>query len=516
MPRRNESTDQGRDRSMCTTCPSACTPLSVLPAAYRVIFSPVKDNMALCRLVCTEGASFCHCHPEKKDPSYSRISAYRYMITLDLLLSRFHGCEIGHSFDTITRLLRHFDNPQHRLPPIIHIAGTNGKGSVAAFISAVLHRAGYRVHRLTSPHLCCMTERIMLANKTVDEAVMASILWEIIQWTEGKIAFSEAVTATALHLFASVPADIVVLEVGIGGLHDGTNVVSGVCISIITPISFDHLDRLGRTLPHIAVQKSGIMRQDVPCISAPQVSCVRDVLIKSAEEKGTPLYLGERDWFFEPKGRGVHIQYGQDLLDCDHFFPLGLAGQHQCMNAAVAVMALKVQRALNIPRWAIGHGLAHVVWPGRLQRLVVEKGIKAFEDEMWVDGAHNEGGLAVLAQHIRSAGWADGEEKPLVVVFGKLPGKNLDSVWSTLAPLAQYICVIESWGHSTGTPWSVMQQGCIESGYDGGAVHVFATLDDFMLAVKGKKWGAEPKRFLICGSLGLVGCVLNKVQAGLV
>jgi dihydrofolate synthase/folylpolyglutamate synthase len=357
-----------------------------------------------------------------------------------------------------------------------------------------------------------MTERIMLANKTIDGALMTSILWDIAQWTEGKIAFSEAVTAAALHVFASVPADVVVLEVGIGGLHDGTNVVSGVCTSIITSISFDHLDRLGPTLQHIAVQKSGIMRQDVPCVSAPQLPCVRDVLIKSAAEKGTPLYLGETDWFFEPKGRGFRIQYGQDPTESDHFSPLGLAGEHQCMNAAVAVMALKVQRALTIPHGIMADGLAQVVWPGRLQRLVLQD----MDDEIWIDGAHNEGGLAVLAHHIRSVGWADEAAKPLVVVFGKLPGKNLDSVWSVLAPLAQYVGVIESWGSTTGTPWSVIQQGCIGSGYDGKMVHIFATLDDFMRVVKDKKWGAEPKRVLICGSLGLIGCVLNTVHARLV
>ncbi len=351
----------------------------------------------------------------------------------------------------------------------------------------------------------------MLANTTIDGAVMASTLEEIARLTGGKMAFSEAVTAAALHLFASVPADVVVLEVGIGGLHDGTNVVSGVCTSIITPISFDHSDRLGPTLRHIAVQKSGIMRQHVPCVSAPQTPCVRDVLIQSATEKDTPLYLGQKDWFFEPKDQGFRIQYSPDPSEYDHFSHLGLVGQHQCMNAAVALMALKAQRVLTIPRCIMADGLAQAVWPGRLQRLVLKDG----DDDLWIDGAHNEGGLAVLAQHIRSAGWADAEEKPLVLVFGKLPGKNLDSIWSSLAPLAQYVCIIESWGNITGTPWSVMQQGCMGA-YDGGMVQVFATLDDFMRAVKGKKWGAEPKRFLICGSLGLIGRVLSKVQDGLV
>jgi dihydrofolate synthase/folylpolyglutamate synthase len=435
------------------------------------------------------------------------------MMTLDLLLSRFQGCKIGHSFGTITKLLRHFDNPQHRLPPVIHIAGTNGKGSTAALISAILHRAGYKVHRLTSPHLCCMTERIMVANKVVDHQVMASLLLKMAELTDGKIAFSEAVTATALYLFASVPADVVVLEVGIGGLYDGTNVISGTCVSIITPISFDHQSRLGSTLHDITVQKSGIMRQSVPCVSAPQISCVRDVLINSATGKGALLYLGQTDWFFEPKGHGFRIQYSQDPLDHDSFPQIGLAGNHQCMNGAVAVMALRTQRALNIPHGAMADGLAHVVWPGRLQRLTIKDHWgNDLDDEVWIDGAHNEGGLAVLAHHVRSAGWASGAEKPLVLVFGKRVEKNLDSLWSTLAPLAQQVCVIECWGNGTGTPWSVMKQGAIASGYDDHAVHVFATLDQFMAQIKGKKNRAQPVRFLMCGSLHLVGDVLKNFK----
>ena len=431
----------------------------------------------------------------------------------DLLISQFQGSEIGRSLSTITRLLDRFDNPQHRLPPIIHITGTNGKGSTAALVSAALVYAGFKVHRLISPHLCHITERITLANHPVNDEVMASYLMDIIRMTEGKIGFSEAVTATALHLFSQVPADIVVLEVGIGGLYDGTNVVSGVCVSVITPISLDHQNILGPTYQHIAMQKSGIMRSGVPCVSAPQTPCVQQCLANQAEIKGTPLHRAGKDWFFESQGQGFRVQYSLDPEESSFFPCVGLVGAHQHRNAAVASMVLHLQNALSVPYGAIAEGFARVVWPGRLQPIVLrnKKG-EALTMDVWIDGAHNEGGFALLAEHIRTQGWNDPESGPLMVGFGMLARKNSDAFWSLLAPLAHRVCLIESWGNELGTSLDSLKQGKMVSPFLE-KIERFSTLDQFFQAIEEKKWGSTYQKILICGSLHLMGAILKTMPS---
>ncbi len=442
----------------------------------------------------------------------------------ELLKSLFSGDKTGKSFETITNLLRYFGNPQHRLPPVIHITGTNGKGSTTAFLYAALTCAGLRVHRLISPHLCHLTERITLSNRPIQDDQLVGSLKAIARLTKGEISFFSAITATAIQYFSAVQADVVLMEVGIGGTWDSTNVVSSTCTSVITPISMDHQSLLGPTLRDIAKHKSGIMRRGIACVSAPQSIDVADEIHLQAAEKGSILYMANRDWFFQPMGKGMQIQYSAENQDQTFFPHIGLMGQHQITNAAVAAMTLHVQQAVHVSVDAITRGLSSVFWPGRLQRLSVgankpANGLAmASWHEIWLDGAHNEGGFSVLRDHIQQENWALNPDKPLVVILGMLPRKDPKAFWNHLAPLAESIWVVESWGQKHGTGQAEMLAASDHGPDEKENSWAMPILESINKATYFSDWAAlaeyslsmPPCRFLVCGSLSLIGYLLQQ------
>ena len=419
--------------------------------------------------------------------------------------------ETSKSFEIITELLHQFGNPQDRLPPVIHVAGTNGKGSTCAFLYAALRAGGFRVHRLTSPHLCEQSERIVVANEPIAGHIMADYLQQAYALTGGMISFPEAVTATAFRVFAENPADIALIEVGLGGRWDGTNTLSNTCVSVITPISMDHQKRLGPTYRHIAFQKSGIMRAGIPCVSAIQRRDVAQEIKAQAALLGSPLFLAQENWFFKEKGNGVQVWYPVDG-PADFFPEIGLMGEHQRANAALAAMTLYVQDALSVPFSAMVKGFAQALWPGRLQSVDSHSLGFAPHHEVWIDGAHNEGGFEVLAAHIQKEGWQADSEKPLIVVLGMLPKKNPMPFWAHLAPLADQVWVLSSFGEHTGVPLEHMQ-GCVGHDIYGAspclkAARGFSNFDQAIEA----SFSLKSMRFLICGSIYLMGEILKKAQ----
>lgn len=302
--------------------------------------------------------------------------------------------------ERIKALLAVLGHPERRLPPVIHVAGTNGKGSTVAFLRGMLEAHGLRVHAYTSPHLRYFNERIVLTGRMVDDATLAAAL-EMCRLASERhgiaVTFFEGTTAAALALFAEHPADVVLLEVGMGGLWDATNVVEEPLATVITPIAHDHQEFLGDTLPLIASQKLGITRPYVPCITAPQVAEVEEAMEVHLQALPAPWIAAGYDWDAEPDGAGgmVFRWSGGEIA----ISAMGLRGDHQCINAGTAIATL----LMGVPRWswhqeAIIEGIAQAHWPARLQPIETVGAIPVPKGcELWLDGAHNPHGAKALS-----------------------------------------------------------------------------------------------------------------------
>ena len=325
------------------------------------------------------------------------------------------------SLDRLYRLLGKLGNPQDKTPPVIHVAGTNGKGSTIAYLRSVMEAAGYKCHVYTSPHLITFNERIRLAGELISDDFLIQILDEVRTVNSGeKITFFEITTAAAFLAYSRVPADVLLLEVGLGGLNDATNVVRNPFMTIITTISFDHVDWLGRLLPEIAAQKAGIMKPGVPCVIGQQMSWAQEQVMPVFAEKaaalGVPLI-----WNWGVVCREAQMRL--TLAGQTFIYPQpNLEGEHQCWNAGAAIVALKSQYFFRIDEEAIVQGLRHAEWPGRLEHIKrgsLAEGLPAGW-ELWYDGGHNDSGGEVLGRYV--GGWAS--EGPVHAVVGMLKSKD--------------------------------------------------------------------------------------------
>lgn len=321
----------------------------------------------------------------------------------DYLLKRLLGLHpkyIDLSLDRMHRLLAALGNPERKCPPIIHIAGTNGKGSTLAFLRAMLTANGARIHAYSSPHLVDFHERIMLAGHQISEEDLARHLAACEEANAGEpITFFEITTAAAFRAFAETPADWLLLEVGLGGRLDATNVITPN-LSVITPISIDHQEFLGTTLIEIAGEKAGIIKPNVPVISAPQKEEAAAILEDIAQKNSSELILGGRDWTSYSERGGLVFQDMTGLLDLP---PPRLQGPHQIINVGTALAA---GRRLGISEAALRKGVETVQWPARLQRLTKGPLVEAIHAqaaraEIWLDGGHNEAAALSLANWLR-------------------------------------------------------------------------------------------------------------------
>lgn len=317
------------------------------------------------------------------------------------------------------------------------------------------------------------------------------------------ISFFEALTAAAFLSFRDHPADIIVMEVGLGGRLDATNISVTTCATVITPISLDHQNALGDSCAAIAGEKSGIMRSGIPCIASRQPSDALEVLTKRALALPCTLLAWGQDWFSQEKGQGMEVTLWDGTT---HSYPsLGLVGDHQRLNAATAVATLHAQNAVSVPEHAIEQGLAQTQWPGRLQRLDTGRVVDTFpkESEIWVDGAHNAAGASILHHHITTY-WKSKDELPFILVLGILSRKDCRPFFDMLAPLAHQIWCVCSFNQHDGTSLDEMKkQGfspiapCLE----------FSDLDGLLAH---KPLTATPARILFCGSLYFVGEILAR------
>lgn len=354
-----------------------------------------------------------------------------------------HPKSIDLALERIELLLSRLGNPHLSLPPVIHVAGTNGKGSVIAFLQACLEAGGKRVHVYTSPHLHRFHERIVVAGRQIDDAALTEALLTCERANEGApITFFEITTAAAFHVFAATQADAVLLETGLGGRFDATNVVPKPALAVITPVGLDHQDFLGNDLEAIAREKAGILKPGVPCVLGPQEDSVRRVIKREAEVLGVPLIIhGQEFSAHEEHGRLVY-QDESGLLD----LPLPrLAGRHQIANAGTAIACLRALPGLAPGDEALAQGMRQVRWPGRLERLrnspLSDMAVRVFgnEDtvEVWYDGAHNPLGARALAEAM-----ADIEERapmPLILILGMLRNKDIDGFLAAFTGLARRV-----------------------------------------------------------------------------
>jgi dihydrofolate synthase/folylpolyglutamate synthase len=419
-------------------------------------------------------------------------------------LMRLHPKLIDLELGRIERLLAAVGSPHRKLPPVVHVAGTNGKGSLVAYLRAMAEAAGYRVHVYTSPHLVRFNERIRVAGELIDDALLEDVLVEAERANqEQPITFFEITTVSAFLAFARVPADLAVIEVGMGGRMDTTNVVDAA-LSAITPIGYDHTSFLGDTLEKIAAEKAGILKRAVPAVIGRQREVSAGVIAARAAELAVPLFRMGREWQVQPTAAG--FRYDSDFLGIDLPAP-ALVGAHQIDNAATAVACVERLRAaqFRIDDGAVRKGLASVDWPARLQKLSRGPLVDALPpaSELWLDGGHNEDCGLVLA--CQAAEWAkEPGALPLHLIFGMLTTKDASGFLRPLARFGRTARAVPVEGHAAYTP----QEACVRAAEVGldclPANDVGAALED-LLATQ-----PAPIRILICGSLYLAGTVLAR------
>jgi dihydrofolate synthase / folylpolyglutamate synthase len=392
-------------------------------------------------------------------------------------------------------LLAALGDPHKHLPPVIHVAGTNGKGSTIAFLRACLEASGKRVHVYTSPHLVRFCERIRLAGALIEEEALSALLEECERANRGEtITFFEITTAAALLAFARVPADFTLLEVGLGGRFDATNVIDHPAAAAITPVSLDHQHFLGDTVGKIAFEKAGIIKPKAPVIVARQSAEALAVIEARAAAQGAPLYRQGIEWQAEARADGGLAYRGRAAFDLPS---PGLIGPHQYDNAGAALACLDWLPGFSAAANDMGRGLRTVEWPARLQRLASGQLAALMPEgaELWLDGGHNEAGGAALGAV--AEGWRD---RPLSLVFGMLKTHDARAFLAPLAPHTAQLAAIA-------IPGEANSLSADEAAAAARAVGIAASAHPSMAAAITAV--ARPNtRTLICGSLYLAGRVL--------
>ncbi|MDE4305427.1 bifunctional folylpolyglutamate synthase/dihydrofolate synthase [Phaeobacter gallaeciensis] len=416
----------------------------------------------------------------------------------DAILDRMmalHPKIIDLTLDRVWRLLAALDNPQDRLPPVIHIAGTNGKGSTQAMIRAGLEGAGKSVHAYTSPHLARFHERIRLAGELISEAHLSEVLDECYAKNGGEnITYFEITTCAALLAFARTPADYTLLEVGLGGRLDATNVIEKPALSVITPVSIDHEQFLGNTLAKISGEKAGIIKRGVPVVVGPQEDEAMEVIEEVAARHGAPLIAHGQHWHvYEERGRLI-FQDETGLLD----LPMpALIGAHQVQNAGMALAAL---RHLGADEVACEAAMARAEWPARMQRLKTGPLVEAAAGaELWLDGGHNAAAGHALADVLAGL-----PKRPTHLICGMLNTKDVTGYMAPLAPHVESLTAIS-------IPGEAATLSAEETEAAAHSVGITAARAEDALSALQAIIAKDPSALvLICGSLYLAGHILRE------
>jgi dihydrofolate synthase / folylpolyglutamate synthase len=426
-----------------------------------------------------------------------------------MLLERLKGLHpksIDMSLERIERLFASLSHPERRLPPVVHIAGTNGKGSQIAFLRAIAESLGKRVHVYTSPHLVKFHERIVLAGPTgsapIAEDRLADYLLRAEAANDGElITLFEITTAAAFLAFADVQADLLLLETGLGGRLDATNVVETPLATAITPISIDHVSFLGNTLSAIASEKAGILKPRVPCIVGRQQDEALEVIEDRASAIGAPLHVFGRDFDAFEQGGKLIFQTAAQKFE----LPLPrLKGRHQIDNAGAAIATANVMFGSELTNPALERGLTHAVWPARLQLLppgalydYVREG-----SEIWLDGGHNPGGAQVIANAL--AELRRQQPGPVHLIWGMMETKDAQAVIAPFKGLVDRVYTVPIPGEPNAFSAAALMEIAASKGFKAamtsGVRHAL---------LQSRTASSRPKRVLICGSLYLAGHVLK-------
>jgi len=428
------------------------------------------------------------------------------MTHVDSILARLtalHPKRIDLSLGRIERLLAALDYPERKLPPVIHVAGTNGKGSTVAFLRAILEAAGLRAHVYTSPHLVRFNERFRLGGiGLVSDDELAAVMEECERANAGApITVFEITTAAGMLLFSRHPADVLVMEVGLGGRLDATNVIPEALATVITRVSIDHTDFLGDTLDKIAAEKAGVLKRNTSGIVAAQHRDALSVIERQAARLNAPLRIAGEDFTAtEERGRLVY-QDEAGLLDLP---APRLYGRHQYENAGLAIAALRATNRFRIPPAAFEAGMTKAEWPARMNRLSHGRLVELAPEgsEVWLDGGHNPDGGRVIA-----AALADLEERvprPVVMIAGMLASKDCDGFLRNFTGLARRLIAVPVPASEKGVPAEELAERARNIGLPATSR---GTLDGAFEAVR-KLDLDPPPRILITGSLYLAGDVL--------
>jgi dihydrofolate synthase / folylpolyglutamate synthase len=421
-------------------------------------------------------------------------------------LSALHPQRIDLGLERMHRLLERLDHPERKLPPVIHVAGTNGKGSTIAYLRAILEAAGLRVHVYTSPSLVRINESYRLGRSgggvLVEDNELRGALEHCERANAGQpITIFEIETAVAFCLFAQHPADVVLLEVGLGGRLDATNVIDGPLASVIAPVSMDHTEFLGDTLMAIAREKAAIIKRDVPAICAEQAPEAMAVIQQYARRMRAPLYTAGQEWYVNVERGRLVYQDDRGLMD---LAAPRLFGRHQFDNAGLAIATLRALNAFKIEPSAFEAGIVNAEWPARMQRLASGALVDQAPPgcEIWLDGGHNAEGGRVAA-----AALGDLEERvsrPLVVIVGMMANKDAGAFLANFAGLTRHIIAVQIPDRDNTMPPDRLADAARHLGM---RVETAAGVEAALRSLTRLAYEVPP-RILITGSLYLAGHVL--------
>jgi dihydrofolate synthase/folylpolyglutamate synthase len=419
---------------------------------------------------------------------------------LDRLLS-LHPKIIDLTLDRVWHLLADMGDPQRNLPPVVHIAGTNGKGSTLAMIRAGMEAASKTVHAYTSPHLARFHERIRIAGELISEPALAAILEECERVNGARpITFFEITTVAAYVAFARAQADFALLEVGLGGRLDATNVIDHPVLTVITPVSIDHQQYLGEALAEIAFEKAGILKPGIPCIVGPQADAAREVIEARAAELGAPLFIHGQDWMVHAEHGRLVYEDTRGLLDLD--LP-ALIGAHQFENAGAAVAAL---RALGFGETACRAALSDAVWPARMQRLTHGPLVELMPQgaTLWLDGGHNAAAGEAIGAVVAEI--AARTPAPLWLITGMLDTKAAEDFLRPLARHVEGVLTVTIPDTIAAIPAEDLAARARATGLQAHPADSVAQALERIIA----EAASGHLRVLICGSLYLAGAVLQE------
>lgn len=406
---------------------------------------------------------------------------------------------IDFGLDRVLELLDRLGNPHKKLPPVVHFAGTNGKGSTSAFLRSFLEAAGYKVHVYSSPHLMNFNERIVLAGREISDDYLKQLSEECrIAAGDMRITFFEGTTALAYLAFSRTQADIVLLETGMGGRLDATNIIDKPACTVITPISLDHTEYLGNDIRLIAGEKVGILKHNVPCVSSLQTEEAHLVIEQKADALAAPLFSLGYDWMVDKTETGM--KYESKRGDIDLPKP-SLLGDHQIVNAGTAITVTKCLKDFTITDEHIIAAIQNTKWPARMQQITKGDIANKLPEnwEIWVDGMHNAAGAQIISTIID-----DWDDKPTYIICGFTKGRDATSILSYFKNNVSFACGILVQSEPSAQKAEEVANAAIQSGLDAKS---FDSIDEavYFLTHKFEK----PARILVCGSLYLASDLMK-------